>query len=106
MEKKKPSILDMMKTFTKEVIEYAKEGAPHVTEGQYNARLRTCKGCPYLKQEVMRCGKCGCMVEHKAKWATSTCPDKRWTPVKNEKTPKVKQHRKRHGKGDTSKTSK
>ena len=28
----------------------------------------------------MRCGLCGCLLEHKAKWKTTTCPDKpeRW----------------------------
>ena len=32
----------------------------------------------------MRCGKCGCLVQHKAKWQTTTCPDEpsRW-PQKN-----------------------
>ena len=31
----------------------------------------------------MRCGLCGCLLEHKAKWKTTTCPDKpeRWKPV-------------------------
>ena len=30
----------------------------------------------------MRCTLCGCAVEHKAKWKTTTCPDKptRWKP--------------------------
>ena len=32
--------------------------------------------CPHLKKEIDRCGICGCLVEHKAKWATSKCPDK------------------------------
>lgn len=30
----------------------------------------------------MRCGKCGCLIEHKAKWKTAICPDipSRWKP--------------------------
>jgi len=26
----------------------------------------------------MRCGLCGCLLEHKAKWKTTSCPDSRW----------------------------
>jgi hypothetical protein len=40
--------------------------------------------CPHLKKEATpRCGLCGCLVEMKAKWKTTTCPDKpsRWEPV-------------------------
>ena len=31
----------------------------------------------------MRCGKCGCLLEYKAKWRTTTCPDtpQRWEPL-------------------------
>jgi hypothetical protein len=82
MSKKAPSLMDMMKNFTTDVVAYAKEGAPHVTKSQYNERLRICGVCPHLKKENMRCGQCGCVVEHKAKWATTTCPDDRWDPVK------------------------
>ena len=76
--KKKPSVLDMIKTFAEEVKNYAKEGAPNVSEEGYAERLETCNACEHLKRDVMRCGLCGCLVEHKAKWATSSCPDSRW----------------------------
>ena len=26
----------------------------------------------------MRCGKCGCLIQHKAKWKTTTCPINKW----------------------------
>ena len=76
-----PSIYSMVKTFVKEAVNYAKEGAPHVTPRQYEKRLNACHNCPNFKQEIERCGLCGCLVEHKAKWATSRCPDndvERW----------------------------
>ena len=75
----------MVKGFVKEAVKFAKEGAPHVTAKQYEQRLNACFSCPHLKQDVERCGLCGCLIEHKAKWATTTCPDKeeqRWDPVK------------------------
>ena len=82
MKEKAPSFMDMIKGFAKDVVDYAKEGAPHVTENQYKDRITTCGKCPDLKRDVMRCGKCGCLVEHKARWATTTCPANKWDPVK------------------------
>jgi len=79
-----PSIYNMVKGFVKEAVEYAKQGAPHVTAKQYEDRLKACYSCEHLKKDVERCGLCGCLVEHKAKWATANCPDtpKRWEKIK------------------------
>lgn len=51
----------------------------------------------------MRCGKCGCMVEHKAKWRTTTCPDdpQRWKPQDlKPKTNAERKHRDEHLKAE------
>jgi len=79
-----PSIYKMVKGFVEEAIEYAKQGAPHVTAKQYEDRLKACYSCENFKKDVERCGLCGCLVEHKAKWATSNCPDdpKRWEKLR------------------------
>lgn len=80
---KPPSIFKMAANFAKDLTKYVKEGAPNVTHDQYVKRLETCKACPHLIEEKMRCGLCGCLMEHKAKWRTTTCPDKpsRWDPL-------------------------
>lgn len=109
-KKQSPSILSMLKTFAKEVTEYAAEGAPNVDEGEYKKRLDLCEACPHFKADVMRCGMCGCLVEHKAKWATSSCPDKRWTKFVVDKTGEIKEYKKKtkwtsDGKGNFTKTS-
>ena len=46
----------------------------------YAERLDACNSCIQLIKKSMRCGKCGCLIEHKAKWETATCPDtpERW----------------------------
>tara|TARA_R110002020_G_scaffold215886_2_gene423190 strand:+ start:208 stop:741 length:534 start_codon:yes stop_codon:yes gene_type:complete len=77
---KAPSIFTMAKNFAGELAEYIKQGAPNVSNKQYQERLEACNTCPHLLKESMRCGLCGCMLEHKAKWKTTTCPDKppRW----------------------------
>ncbi len=73
-----PSIFKMLTNFTKEVGTYIANGAPNVTEDDYKDRLETCLGCPSLKRDVMRCKTCGCMIENKAKWKTTSCPEDKW----------------------------
>ena len=70
------SFREMLLNFKDEVVKYAREGAPHVTEKSYKNRLSTCKSCVHL--EHLRCTLCGCVVKEKAKWATTTCPDNKW----------------------------
>ena len=70
------SIGRMLLNFAEDVIQYARMGAPHVSEDSYENRLAECEACPHL--EEYRCGMCGCVVEEKAKWATAECPDNRW----------------------------
>jgi len=72
---KLPSIFSMAKSFTAELAKYVKEGAPNVSSENYIERLKICNACPFLIKEKMRCGKCGCLVEHKAKWKTADCPN-------------------------------
>ena len=80
---KPPSIFKMAANFAKDLTKYVKEGAPNVTHKQYVDRLEACKKCPHLIEPTMRCGKCGCLLEYKAKWRTTTCPDtpQRWEPL-------------------------
>jgi len=75
----KPTLKEMLKNFKDEVIEYAKQGAPHVSEIQYKKRLETCNSCEHL--EGLRCGLCGCVVKEKSKWETANCPDSRWDKI-------------------------
>jgi len=77
----KPSFLQMVKNFASEVSEYVKQGAPNVTEAEYAERVQECDACPHLERDHMRCGLCGCYVEHKAKWQTANCPDSRWKKI-------------------------
>ena len=97
----------MVRSFVKEAVKYAKEGAPHVTAKQYEQRITACFSCPHYKKDVGRCGLCGCLVEHKAKWATASCPDKdevRWEPVRVGTGGKKVKLKRNGQKGDTPKT--
>ena len=81
-EVKPPSMIQMMKSFGRDLGTWVAQGAPATSPGDYAERLAACKACPHLIEKHMRCGKCGCLVEHKAKWRTTTCPDdpQRWKP--------------------------
>ena len=81
MEKKKkqlPSVLTMIKTFSEELTSYVAKGMPNVTPEEYEDRLNTCFNCDFYLKKLNRCGKCGCLVEHKAKWKTTDCPEGKW----------------------------
>ena len=75
---KPPSFFQMAKSFTKDLAKYVKEGAPNVTPKDYEKRLDTCRSCEFLIEKSMRCGACGCLLEHKAKWKTADCPKEKW----------------------------
>ena len=77
---KLPSFATMATNFAKDVVTYVKQGAPNVSEKNYQKRLDTCKACEHLIRSAMRCGKCGCLLEHKAKWKTTSCPIGKWEP--------------------------
>jgi hypothetical protein len=88
---KPPNVFKMMKSFGKDLSKYVLAGAPNCSKEDYKDRLLTCDACPHLMRHLMRCGKCGCLVEHKAKWKTTTCPDGKWKEQDLSDLPKPKQ---------------
>ena len=81
-KKKLPGLVEMAKNFSKDLAKYIAAGASNVSEKDYEERLDACSKCVYFIEDRMRCGKCGCLIEHKAKWKTAICPDipPRWKP--------------------------
>jgi|9_EtaG_2_1085328.scaffolds.fasta_scaffold02248_8 hypothetical protein len=73
---KMPSLTKRAFNFAKSATEYVRSGMQNVSETQYETRLKICEVCPFRKDT--KCSKCGCYIEVKAKWSTSTCPDNRW----------------------------
>ena len=77
-----PSIPEMIKRFSRESIKWLKQGAPICSEEEYSARLNICQACPHLIADKMRCGKCGCKLQFKARMETARCPIQKWQEVK------------------------
>ena len=69
-----PSKLQMAKNFIQSAAKHVVTGAQSVNSETQEARLEICNNCEFLKKDELRCGKCGCPVQTKTKWATSTCP--------------------------------
>lgn len=80
LHEKTPSFFQMAKNFTKSLKDHVANGMVSVPQLVYMERLDACNKCPHLILKTKRCGKCGCMLEHKAKWESATCPDipSRW----------------------------
>ena len=83
-----PSLWQMTKSFSKDLAKYISEGAPNVSEEDYAERLSDCNSCEHLIRDRMRCGKCGCLIQHKAKWRSTTCPINKWKSQTNGKVEK------------------
>lgn len=61
---------------------------PSVSEKDYQERISECFKCEHFLENLNRCGKCGCLVEYKARWKTTKCPDNRWKPQNESKVEK------------------
>tara|TARA_Y100000361_G_C11129578_1_gene328061 strand:- start:266 stop:565 length:300 start_codon:yes stop_codon:yes gene_type:complete len=77
---KPPSIFQMLKSFSGEALKHIANKGRNVSKEDYADRLDACNSCEHLIKKHMRCGLCGCLVQFKAKWETTTCPDEpqRW----------------------------
>ena len=77
---KMPTITRQAWNFTKSITKYVKSGMHDAGKEVFEKRIAVCNTCPWRKDE--KCSKCGCFIDIKAKWGTSTCPDDRWPEYK------------------------
>lgn len=72
-----PSTMTMAKNFISSAAKHVAGGMQKVTEEEKQRRLNICQECPHIVNNS-RCGKCGCVLNVKAGWSTSTCPIGKW----------------------------
>lgn len=77
-ETKLPSTVEMAKNFASSAINHIKNGMTNASDEVQAERLRICSECPHAVENKSRCGKCGCFLQTKAKWASSSCPIGMW----------------------------
>ena len=78
------TLLDMASNFASSVAQWAKAGAPVVTEEQFKQRADICNRCEFFDPAAFggrgRCTKCGCST-YKLILAPSKCPIEKWERV-------------------------
>jgi uncharacterized paraquat-inducible protein A len=73
------NILDLVKSFTADLAEFIKQGAPVVSPKEFEERLNICNDCEHKEgDKVPKCGKCGCYLIVKARMKTTACPINKW----------------------------
>lgn len=77
-EPKLPSIVQQATNLAKSTAVHIATGAGKVSQEEFDRRLSICGNCEFLVAEKNRCGKCGCFLQNKASWETSSCPIGRW----------------------------
>lgn len=81
-----PSLAEKAKNFISATTAHAMDGFKITSEEERNKRFSICEACEYFNKSNTTCDKCGCYLEKKTAWRTSSCPIGRWGPeeVKSE----------------------
>lgn len=79
LDTEKISIPQKIENFITTFIKHLKNNKKEVTKTTYVNRLSVCLICPHNKK--MKCEKCGCSLETKAKWAVAECPLGKWARI-------------------------
>lgn len=72
-----PSTMQMARNFLGAAADHVKNGLKNVDSELQEKRLAICSECPHIVEDS-RCGKCGCFLQTKTKWASSSCPIGKW----------------------------
>ena len=77
-----PSLPEQGKNLAKFAFEVVKSAmqseALFVSDEVREQRLAICRTCSYYDPKQVRCKHCGCMLEHKARFALDSCPIDKW----------------------------
>ena len=78
-----PDIKEQGKNLAKFTFEVVKDTVSlskplFVNKDIHKERLDKCDKCKYYEKKQKRCKLCGCFMEYKAKFSSSSCPDNKW----------------------------
>lgn len=73
-----PGFAEMAKGFAESIVEYTKQGFPKRPKEDAEKILAICQECDEYDTQRKRCYICGCKMEVKITWATTSCPLKKW----------------------------
>jgi len=75
---KMPNLFTQAANLAKSATKHALSGGMNVSPEEKQARLDICYGCDKFVKETTRCSACGCYLNTKTEWKTSSCPIGRW----------------------------
>jgi hypothetical protein len=73
-----PPILAQAANVLGAVVAFATSGFKTVDQAEQGRRLAICHECEFFDHEQVRCRKCGCFANLKARLATEHCPIDKW----------------------------
>jgi len=73
-----PSMPTMGKNFAKEGIKHIAGGMKKRSDEEYKKCMAICDICEWFVKDKVRCQKCGCKMQVKARWVTAHCPINKW----------------------------
>lgn len=77
-----PSGIDQLKSITKliqdVIFDAVKGNDVFVEEETQNNRIGICNSCERFCTQSRRCKECGCFMDSKVSYSTSTCPLSKW----------------------------
>jgi hypothetical protein len=72
-----PSILQQVKNLSSSLVELTKDFDKRPQE-EIEKNLTICASCPFLIEESLRCGVCGCFLKTKVIYKAWHCPKNKW----------------------------
>lgn len=79
---KYPNFWEQMKNFKDFAVKVGQDtvkgNSVLVSEETINERLKICGECSQFNAESKRCYLCGCFMEQKVKFTSSSCPVSKW----------------------------
>lgn len=76
-DKPVPGLFSQAKSLISSATKHVASGMGSSSEEEQQKRMSICQGCEYMRSD-RRCSKCGCFLDTKIKWKTSSCPIGRW----------------------------
>jgi hypothetical protein len=85
-----PPVAEMVRSFSKGMMQWALTGFAKATPDQIADRLAVCKACEWWQPERFkgtgRCRKCGCSTWAKIRLRSASCPIGKWSEIRVEET--------------------
>lgn len=80
LKKDPPSILEKAKNFTKASVAHMADGFNNVSDEKKQQRMDICNACEFINKSNNTCNQCGCFLDVKTSWRTTSCPIGKWGP--------------------------